>query len=206
MSGRKAKPGDGDRGITSDEADLWGHATRALTPLKAKQRVKATAPAAPDAPPRPAPKEEARSAVAAPKREAIVPAPRVPAPPLADLDRRKVRQIASGKQEIDARIDLHGWRQGEAAERLRAFLLDAHARGLRTVLVITGKGGDQQHGDYMPDASGGARRGVLRRSVPLWLAEPALRAIVVGYTTAGVRHGGEGALYVQLRRRERSPD
>jgi DNA-nicking Smr family endonuclease len=44
---------------------------------------------------------------------------------------------------------------------------------------------------------------VLKRNVPRWLAEPELAAIVVGYTEAAVRHGGAGALYVQLRRKSR---
>ena len=46
-------------------------------------------------------------------------------------------------------------------------------------------------------------RGVLRRNVPRWLAEPELRMIVVGYTSAHARHGGEGAFYVQLRNPEK---
>ena len=75
------------------------------------------------------------------------------------------------------------------------------------VLVITGKGG----GGWMESSTdrferfvheGGRERGVLKRKVPFWLDQPELRAIVVGYTTAHVRHGGEGALYVQLRRRK----
>ena len=44
---------------------------------------------------------------------------------------------------------------------------------------------------------------MLKRNVPRWLAEPELRSIVVGLTTAAIRHGGDGALYVQLRRRDR---
>jgi DNA-nicking Smr family endonuclease len=43
-------------------------------------------------------------------------------------------------------------------------------------------------------------RGVLRRQVPLWLALPDLRSLVVGFEEAHVAHGGEGALYVRLRR------
>src|SRR5262249_52548387 len=117
------------------------------------------------------------------------------APPLADLERRKVRQIASGKTAIDARIDLHGARQGDARSRLRGFLFDAHARGCGTVPVITGKGGSGET-DRLAPLMGEAQRGVLRRSVPVWLAEPDLRAIVLGYTEAGTRHGGAGALYV----------
>ena len=197
---RSGKSGDGRRAVTADEAALWDHATRALAPVKAKPRVTETAPAAPSRSPesepttKPAGKSPPKAVLRPP------PAPSRPPPPRADLDRRHTRRIASGKVEIDARIDLHGLRQSDAHMRLRAFLLDAHARGLKTVLVITGKGGEAQKGDYMGDAFGQPRRGVLRRNVPAWLDEPELRVVVVGYTAAGVRHGGEGALYVQLRR------
>lgn len=143
---------------------------------------------------------------------ATAPSPQVPASaaksaksspaPLAEFERRKARQIASGRIEVDARIDLHGLRQRDAHARLRAFLLQAHASGHRTVLVITGKGGEET-GDRLADLAGERQRGVLRRNVPHWLEEPELRAIVLSYTQAGVRHGGAGALYVQLRRAAR---
>lgn len=126
----------------------------------------------------------------------------LPPPPLAEFDRRKARKIASGKHDIEARIDLHGMRQGEAHQELRGFLMSCVVRGLSTVLVITGKGAripDEDTGrDWMSDTPD---RGVLRRMVPLWLAEPDLRALVIGFHSAGVRHGGDGAIYVQLRKR-----
>jgi DNA-nicking Smr family endonuclease len=199
---RSGKSGGGRRAVTPDEAALWDHATRALAPVKAKPRITETAPAAPSRSPQsePATKPAGKSALRAAPRQPLAPPRPPPPPPRTDLDRRHTRRIASGKVEIDARIDLHGLRQCDAHMRLRAFLLDAHARGLKTVLVITGKGGEAQKGDYMADAFGQPRRGVLRRNVPAWLDEPELRAVVVGYTAAGVRHGGEGALYVQLRR------
>jgi DNA-nicking Smr family endonuclease len=103
---------------------------------------------------------------------------------------------------VEARIDLHGMRQSEAHAALRRFLFDAYAKGRRWVLVITGKGAPARSGRAPEEAEYGREeeRGVLRRNVPRWLAEPELRAIVVGFTPAAVRHGGEGALYVQLRR------
>jgi DNA-nicking Smr family endonuclease len=201
---RGGKSGDGKRAITPDEAALWDQATRTLAPVKAKPRVSQAVQADPSTPagsrakPQP-PSPKGKAPPAAPSRPPAHP-PRAPLPPLADFDRRKMRQIASGKVEIEARIDLPGLRQRDAAERLRAFLLDAHARGLKMVLVITGKGGEPQRGDYMTEQLGEQRRGVLHRSVPQWLAEPELRAVVLGHTPAGVRHGGEGALYVQLRK------
>jgi DNA-nicking Smr family endonuclease len=112
--------------------------------------------------------------------------------------------LGSGRIAIEARIDLHGMRQSEAHRALNRFLAKAHADGRRWVLVITGKGGPQRALSSDDLGYGGEERGVLRRNVPRWLAEPELRAIVVGFTEAAIRHGGAGALYVQLRRRERT--
>lgn len=128
-------------------------------------------------------------------------------PPVNQIDARQVRRIGTGRDGIDARIDLHGMRQHEAHGALRAFLFRSVARGHRMVLVITGKGlsrpDDSNHfGSFINEGPLG--RGVLRRNVPLWLAESDLRAIVVGHTPAHIRHGGDGALYVQLRRRKRA--
>lgn len=131
-------------------------------------------------------------------------------PPIADFDRKAVRRIRSGRIEIEARIDLHGMRQDEAHSTLRSFLLGCQSRGIRWVLVITGKGRPSRPGDsHEIDASRGRpdpawwgdERGVLKRNVPRWLTEPELRSIVVSYTTASLGHGGEGALYVHLRGR-----
>jgi DNA-nicking Smr family endonuclease len=74
-------------------------------------------------------------------------------------------------------------------------------RGDRNVLVITGKG-TRAEMERMRDFTV-EERGVLRRLVPLWLGEPELRGMVISYTTAGPRHGGDGALYVRLRKLNR---
>jgi DNA-nicking Smr family endonuclease len=208
MSGAGRKSGGGRRTITADEAELWERATRSLDRVKAKPRV-ASADRLSDSPSRtPSPSSRASATPAAGRPEWAVPSgpsgtatskDRKGPPPLADFERRKVRQIASGKIEVDARIDLHGLRQRDAHTRLRAFLLEAHADGLKTVLVITGKGGEEP-ADRLGDLAGERQRGVLRRNVPHWLEEPELRAIVLSFTQAGVRHGGAGALYIQLRK------
>ena len=93
-----------------------------------------------------------------------------------------------------------GLRQRDAHARLRGFLLAAQAKGFKTVLIITGKGGASVERDHLAGAMGEPQRGVLRRSVPQWLEEPELRSVVLSYTSAGTRHGGDGALYVQLRK------
>ena len=124
------------------------------------------------------------------------------APALAQFETRKARKIRAGRIDIEARLDLHGMRQSQAHGALRAFLLRSQARKLKWVLVITGKGTFARDSDNRDPLGGdwdAPPRGVLRRNVPMWLAEPELRSVVVSYTTAAVHHGGDGALYIQLR-------
>ncbi|MGO8833981.1 MAG: Smr/MutS family protein [Roseiarcus sp.] len=130
------------------------------------------------------------------------PAPRPPAPPpLATLDKRLRRRLARGRSAVDRSIDLHGMNQAQAHEALRRFLASAQASGERLVVVVTGKGAARATG---PGASGFEAPGVLRRLVPHWLHASDLRPIVLGFEEAGRAHGGAGALYVRLRRIERS--
>jgi DNA-nicking Smr family endonuclease len=122
-----------------------------------------------------------------------MPRPAPPRPPgLAPIDRRLKQKLARGREAIDASIDLHGLTQAEAHAALAHFLRRARADGARLVLVITGKGARTD--DFTAD------RGVLRRQVPLWLRSVELRDYVVGFDSAHVAHGGEGALYVRIRR------
>jgi DNA-nicking Smr family endonuclease len=100
------------------------------------------------------------------------------------------QRVARGKETIDGRLDLHGLTQSEAHAALLRFLRAASSRGARLVLVITGKGARVGEGE----------RGVLKRHVPQWLGLPEFRALVVGFENAHVAHGGEGALYVRVRR------
>lgn len=161
------------------------------------------------------PDAKARTARVSPARPAKAPpqatgrATDTAQPPANDFDRRKARKLAAGHLDIEAVLDLHGLRQAEAHRALRSFLYGAHARGQRYVKVITGKGArtasDHQAGSSMtaPDdfeLYSSRERGVLRRQVPQWLIEPELASIVVGFTAAGRAHGGEGALYIQIRK------
>ncbi|HEY1363219.1 MAG TPA: Smr/MutS family protein [Xanthobacteraceae bacterium] len=172
------------RRLSPDERTLWGQITRSIVPLRAKavsaDRAGATL----------------RQAKSRPKSPAPVSSPSTPlkrAGPLEPIERRLKQRLARGRVAIDARIDLHGKTQRDAYPALLGFLRRAQTDGARFVLVITGKGtvaGEDGYG-----------RGVLRRQVPLWLALPEFRPYVSGFEDAHVGHGGEGALYVRLRRR-----
>ena len=207
--GRPLKPPPGKKPparLSAEERELWEHTARSLQPIKRKKgRVHAALedvvepPEAKRQPATPAiaPKPAAR--VSPPPAVKFTPAPPPPAP-LA-LERRKARKLGSGRTEIEARIDLHGMRQGEAHDALVRFLLRAHADNKRWVLVITGKGAPRRTALDERLEYEGNERGILRRNVPRWLGEPALAPIVIGFTTAAINHGGEGALYVHLRKR-----
>jgi DNA-nicking Smr family endonuclease len=176
------------RHVSEDEQALWRTVTRSVSPLRRhrKEAKPATEQAEPAPKPakRPPPQHPVTTQKTAPK-----PASKPQEPALAPLDRRSKQRLARGTQAIDARLDLHGRTQSEAHAVLLRFLRRAQDKGAKTVLVITGKGGN-------PDGE----RGVLKRQVPMWLALPEFRGLVVGFGDADIGHGGEGALYVRVRR------
>jgi len=116
----------------------------------------------------------------------------------SQLDRKRIRQIRSGRMALQARLDLHGMRQDQAYNSLRNFLQRCQSDGLKTVLVITGKG--RTDSDLERDFIDDRDRGVLRRVVPEWLAQPEFSELILGHSVAGESHGGSGALYIKIRR------
>ncbi|HWV50972.1 Smr/MutS family protein [Pseudorhodoplanes sp.] len=182
------------RRLSSDDIALWEGVTKSVRPLRKRVRIaEPSAGAVQTHPPKmaKAPKHVATATV--PPAPAPAPAPKKP-PPLASLDRKAKQKIARGHDAIDARLDLHGHTQAEAHDALLRFLRRTQARGGRVVLVITGKGVRGEHD-----------RGILRRAVPMWLALPEFRQLVIGFDSAAITHGGEGALYVRLRKTRERP-
>ena len=170
------------RHVSEEERALWSGIARSVTPLrKANAKVKPFTPSG-----------EIAAVPARPAKTAAVPPSAKPLP-LVALDRRLKQRVARGNAAIAARIDLHGMTQREAHAALIDFLRRAQADEARLVLVVTGKGGG-------PSGHDGQERGVLRRQVPMWLALPEFRRFVVGFDQAHHSHGGQGALYVRVRR------
>jgi DNA-nicking Smr family endonuclease len=176
--------GNRRRVLTGEERVLWATFVKTIEPLKAGAHFDTGDEAIADvvAPPR------AKTTIGAPQPMRAKPAP----PPLAPLGRRLKQRVARGKEAIDARIDLHGLTQAQAHSALLHFLRNAHARDARLLLVITGKGSK--------NLGRGSEPGVLRRQVPQWLGLPEFRSLVVGFEDAHIAHGGQGALYVRVRR------
>jgi len=116
------------------------------------------------------------------------------------LDKRTHERLRKGKKAPEARIDLHGMTAAQAHGALRGFILSSHARGLRLVLVITGKGNTTRDEiGIMP-----TRNGVLRHALPQWLDAPDMHPMILQISSAHLRHGGGGAYYVYLKKKGRS--
>ena len=105
------------------------------------------------------------------------------------LDKRTRARLRRGKVNIEARLDLHGLDKAAASEALHGFLERAYTGGKKTVLVITGKG-----------LRKGGEVGILRQVVPKWLNTGKARHWVHAFDHASPRDGGEGALYIVMRR------
>jgi DNA-nicking Smr family endonuclease len=170
------------RRLSDDERALWRGVARGVTPL----RRDAEPGTPPDQPVRQAPPQSVRKQPQTAKQP----------PALVQFDRRLRQRVARGHAAIDVRLDLHGLTQQQAHAALLHFLARAQAQGAKLALVVTGKG-------IGAAAAAASERGVLRRQVPLWLSLPEFRRFIVSFEQAHAGHGGEGALYLRLRRRPR---
>jgi DNA-nicking Smr family endonuclease len=107
--------------------------------------------------------------------------------PADRIEPNRKRRIIKEHDPIGARLDMHGLDQDQARATLEGFIRRAYDEGHRAVLIITGKGK--------------IGHGVLKRRTPEWLAGPGVREMIAGVSTADQRHGGDGALYVALKRK-----
>ena len=98
----------------------------------------------------------------------------------------------AGAKMIEATLDLHARTENEAWAALHDFLPRQQAANKRLVLIITGKGKQDEQGRNI---------GLLYRLVPRWLKAGPLAAWVDGFSEAAPEHGGAGALYVRLRKK-----
>ncbi|WP_312166882.1 Smr/MutS family protein [Phenylobacterium sp.] len=178
------------RPIRPEEQKLWAMVAATVHPHPGRKPSGPAPPAEPAIPP--PPKNQGRVVDPAARLPLSEMRPALRPPQRGEpegIEPRRKHRIAKERDPIGARIDLHGMDQSRAKAALEAFVLRAWDEGYRAVLVITGKG---TLGD-----------GVLRRRAPEWLGGMALRGVVAGISEAHRRHGGEGALYVALKRKPR---
>jgi DNA-nicking Smr family endonuclease len=176
----RSGPGEPDETLpeTTVEEDDWALAVQGVVPLKDRGDVEGEAE---DQAAQGALADRLRS-----RREPTTPLESDGALPA--IDRRTAERLRRGQIAIEATIDLHGLTQDEAFVAIDSFLAESLGTGRRCVLVITGKGTARDGG------------GVLRSAVPRWLTEGVHREHLIGIAVAYPQHGGDGALYVLLRR------
>jgi DNA-nicking Smr family endonuclease len=191
------------RRLRPDELELWRKVADTAEPLNPARSVPKAAPLKPLAKPAPVAEnprferfqigQAARGM--APGHDVLPGLPERLATAPVKMDKKAHGKLKRGKLKPEARIDLHGMTMDRAHPMLTRFILQSHARGLRLVLVITGKGKDRDEDGPIP-----VRRGVLRHNVPGWLSAAPLGQVVLQVTPAHLKHGGGGAYYVYLRR------
>lgn len=182
-----------DKKLTDDDRILWGKVARSTRALPGRMKAM----------------EEFETSLlveqdmAGEKKPHVRPAGTTPetapakpmktAPRHHPLERPVKKKLARGRLQLEARIDLHGMFQAEAHALLHGFILRAYERGLRHVLVITGKGSSM------------GSDGALRRAVPMWFSKPEFRHLISSYESSAQNHGGDGALYVRLAKSKADP-
>ncbi len=119
---------------------------------------------------------------------------------LKDLDHSWNQKLRKGKVRPDGKIDLHGMTENRAYDALQRYIKEAYGRHKRLILVVTGKG--RMISDYGDTSSFDYDRGtgILKKNVPRWLSQGEIAPYIVSYYTANRQDGGEGALYVVLKR------
>ena len=105
------------------------------------------------------------------------------------IDSRTLDKLRSGVFSPEAHLDMHGLNAEQAYDALRVFLRSCWYKGLRTVLVIPGKGNNSVNGV-----------GVLRGKLPSWLMQEPFKRVVLAFCTAQPFDGGTGGVYVLLRK------
>ena len=180
-----------------DDAVLWGHVAATVDPLdpRYKNLLAVASDTEKASPPPASPKKRATTGgtrpaavpLPTPKRRPVL--PELEHGTTAGVDKSTATRLKKGRQPIEARLDLHGMTQAEAHPALDTFIAAACRAGKRNVLVITGKG-TKMDGTV----------GVLRQAVPRWLNLPPNRPRILTFTHATAKDGGEGALYILLKR------
>ena len=201
MAKKPTPPTDPATGPATDDGALWDGVAASVRELKGREFMRGSADADlsnknKKSPPPPPGKQPKKKSAQPPSPQAAA-KPKAPLPELSHasqpgLDKSTERRMARGKVKIEARLDLHGMTQSEAQPALESFIEHAYLSNKREVIVVTGKG-----------TKLGGEIGVLRKMTPDWLNREPTRSRIVAFTHAAAKDGGEGALYIRIRKQNK---
>lgn len=105
------------------------------------------------------------------------------------FNRKLMQKLKRGEFPIQDHVDLHGLSKEQAKATLHNFLIQSYRQGLRSVLVVHGRGLNSEN--HVP---------VIKKNLPVWLSRGTLRKVVLAFATARIYDGGPGAIYLLLRK------
>ena len=111
------------------------------------------------------------------------------------------KELKRGKINIDRRIDLHGYSLVEAHEKFINEVKKNYNKNKRCLLIITGKGAHKKN-ENEQDINPKLFYGKIKNSIINWINEDDLKKYILTYQDAGIEHGGDGALFVYLRKKK----
>jgi len=184
------------RGLSAEEQAAWARLAGTVTPLEPR-RIVTPAFIAPELPkavmPRPV-KQAPKGRIPAPLQPKKITPPPAPIDRAGGLDSSWERKLKSARIDPDFTLDLHGHTLDAAHMRLDRGLAQAKAMGARLVLVVTGKSRPVDAADRA------TKRGAIRAKILDWLAIGPHGSDIAAVRGAHRRHGGDGAIYIVLKR------
>lgn len=188
MSGRPP------RGLSAEEQALWAKLAASVTPLHPGKTAKPVQEPVPIVRPA-APLTKPPKGRIPPPLVRQAPKPPTAPSPATGLDSHWERRLGRSSTAPDFSLDLHGHTLDQAHRRLDSGLMQAKAMGARLVLVVTGKARPVAAADRA------GQRGAIRAKILDWMAAGPHSTDIAAIRPAHRRHGGDGALYIILRRR-----
>jgi len=111
------------------------------------------------------------------------------------------KDLKRGKVKIDRRIDLHGYGLVQAHDKFISEVKKNYNKNKRCLLIITGKGVHKKTGNEQ-DTNPKLFYGKIKNSIINWINQDDLKKYILTYQDAGFEHGGDGALFVYLRKKK----
>ncbi|MDC3131747.1 Smr/MutS family protein [Pelagibacteraceae bacterium] len=109
------------------------------------------------------------------------------------------KDLKKGRIKIDRRLDLHGYSILDAYEKFKDEVIKLYNKNKRCMLVITGKGVHLK-GKQNTEENPKLFHGKIKKSIIDWIKEDQFKNYILTYQDAGFDYGGDGALFVYLRR------
>ena len=98
--------------------------------------------------------------------------------------------LKKGLLKLDNVVDFHGYRLNDAKIALKNFVIMSYKFNHKNILVITGKGQNNS--------------GALKKELPNWLCQKEVSKYIISFMHAPKNLGGEGAVLIRVKNKNKS--